>query len=57
MKPYWDLLVIPIDTTDELINAKDVPVIFRPSLCERVGSKKRLRLHSSLALVRSFFVF
>lgn len=32
MKPYQYLLAIPIDATDELINVKDVPVIFQ-TLC------------------------
>lgn len=34
MKAYQYLLAIPMDTTDELIKLKDVPVIFSDPLCE-----------------------
>lgn len=54
MNPYQYLLAIPIDATDELINLKDVPVIFQ-TLCVWVRRQQGASQTSQLALACLLF--
>lgn len=54
MKAYQYLLAIPMDTTDELIKLKDVPVIFQ-TLCVRVRRQQGTSQISQLTLTCLLF--